>query len=80
MRGIGLVSPFCGEDVLDTSVSTAAASETLHWDAAGGPYHSFSLAIPVEFNSFLMLVINPLSIDCRDNSTPCQGTFWVFAG
>jgi len=62
MGGIGFVSPFFGEDVLDTSVSTAAAGETLHRHSASSPYHSLSLAIPMELDAFLPLVIKQSSI------------------
>jgi hypothetical protein len=55
VRGIRLVSPFFGEDVLHAPVSAASACEALHGDSAGCPDHAFSLAIPVEFNAFLAL-------------------------
>ena len=55
MRGIWLVSPFFGEDVLDAPITAASACEALHGNSTGCPYHAFSLAIPVEFNAFLTL-------------------------
>jgi hypothetical protein len=55
VRGIWLVSPFFGKDVLHAPVPSSSACEALHGDSAGCPYHAFSLAIPVEFNAFLTL-------------------------
>jgi hypothetical protein len=62
VRGIWLVSPFFGKDVLHAPIPATSACEALHGDSTGCPYHAFSLAVPVEFNAFLTLSM-PSSID-----------------
>lgn len=71
MRRVGLVSPFRWENVFNTSVTSASTGEALHWDSASGPYHSLTLAIPVEFNTFLT-PINATSNKRKE--APCRGS------